>query len=242
MIEKLTCKDFKYIALSLIAFYLLTSVFTDSVQEQPKHIIPNISFHITNSTYIDANGNAHFLSGFLYADLILNNQFKTGLPRLPINLLAEYEDNLNAAAHPYDYTATGLQATSTPNTSLGSQSKAYLFDFSVGQQKKKHDFQVGYAFEREEQDAAISSWGESDQRAPTNVIQHRFYALWRVANNTTASFTWWHGRTLNPYLENAALAPNMKVSTTPGTGVLVPGSGDQEPWLNRLQFDLIYTF
>ncbi len=79
---------------------------------------------VTNSTYIDANGNAHFLSGFLYADLILNNQFKTGLPRLPINLLAEYEDNLNAAAHPYDYTATGLQATSTPNTSLGSQSKA----------------------------------------------------------------------------------------------------------------------
>ncbi len=109
-----------------------------------------------------------------------------------------------------------------------------MFDFSVGQQKKKHDFQVGYAFEREEQDAAISSWGESDQRAPTNVIQHRFYALWRVANNTTASFTWWHGRTLNPYLENAALAPNMKVSTTPGTGVLVPGSGDQEPWLNPL--------
>ena len=197
---------------------------------------------MTNSTYIDANGNAHFLSQFLYADLILNNQFKTGVPRLPINLLLEYENNLNAADHPYDYTATGLQSTSTPNTALGKQSHAYLADISVGQQKKKNDFQVGYAFERLEQDATIASWGESDQRAPTNILQHRFYGLWRVAPNTTAAFTWWHGRALDPYLENAALAAGMKVSTTPGTGVLVPGSGAQEPWLNRLQFDLIYTF
>ena len=197
---------------------------------------------MTNSTYLDANGNAHFLSGFLYADLILNNQFKTGLARFPINVLLEFENNLNAAAHPYDYTATGVQSTSTPNASLGKQSKAYMFDFSVGQQKKKHDFQVGYAFEREEQDAVIASWGESDQRAPTNVLQHRIYALWRVAPNTTAGFTWWHGRTLDPYLENAVLAPGLKVSTTAGPGVLVPLSGDQEPWLNRVQFDLIYTF
>jgi Putative porin len=197
---------------------------------------------MTNSTYIDANGNAHFLSNFLYAELILNNQFQTGKARLPINLLLEYENNLNAASHPYDYTATGLQSTSTPNASLGKQSHAYMADISVGQQKKKNDIQFGYAFLREEQDAVIASWGESDQRSPTNVLQHRFYGLWRVAPNTTASFTWWHGRTLDPYLENAQLAPGMKVSTTPGTGVLVPGSGASEPWLNRLQFDLIYTF
>jgi hypothetical protein len=197
---------------------------------------------VTNSTYLDANGNAHFLSQYLYADLILNNQFKTGKDRLPINLLLEYEDNLNAAKHPYDYTATGVGSTSTPNASLGKQSHAYMADISVGQQKKKNDFQIGYAFLREEQDAAIASWGESDQRSPTNVLQHRFYGLWRVAPNTTAAFTWWHGRTLDPYLENALLAPGMKVSTTPGTGVLVPGSGASEPWLNRLQFDLIYTF
>jgi len=197
---------------------------------------------MTNSTYIDANGNAHFLSNFLYADLILNNQFKTGNARLPLNLLLEYENNLNAADHPYDYTATGLQSTSTPNTSLGKQSHAYLADISLGQQKKKNDIQFGYSFLREEQDAAIASWGESDQRAPTNVLQHRFYGLWRVAPNTTASFTWWHGRTLDPYLENAVLGAGLKVSTTPGVGVLVPGSGATEPWLNRIQFDLIYTF
>jgi Putative porin len=199
---------------------------------------------ITNSTYLDANGNARFLSRFLYADLILNNQFQTGLARLPINLLLEYENNLNAAAHPFDHTVSGAVANpvGAENASLGKQSHAYLADISVGQQKKKNDLRLGYAFLREEQDAAIASWGESDQRAPTNILQHRIYALWRVAPNTTASFTWWHGRTLDPYLQNAALAAGMKVATTPGTGVLVPGSGAQEPWLNRVQFDLIYTF
>jgi hypothetical protein len=197
---------------------------------------------MTNSTYLDANGNAHFLSHFLYADLILNNQFKTGWARLPLNLLLEYENNLNAADHPYDYSAAGVGSTSTPNGSLGKQSHAYLADISLGQVKKKGDFQLGYAFLRHEQDATIASWGESDQRAPTNILQHRVYALWRVAPNTTAAFTWWHGRTLNPYLENAVLAPGMSVSTTEGTGHLVPGSGAQEPWLNRFQFDLIYTF
>ena len=199
---------------------------------------------MTNSTYVDSSGHVHFLSGFLYADVILNNQFKTGMARLPVNLLLEYENNLNAASHPFDYTVSGPVPTpsAVEATKLGKQSHAYLADVSIGQQKNKGDFQVGYAFEREEQDAIIASWGESDQRTPTNVLQHRIYALWRVAPNTTASFTWWHGRTLNPFLQNATLAPGMKISTTPGTGILVPGSGANEPWLNRLQFDLIYTF
>jgi hypothetical protein len=212
---------------------------------------------MTNATFTDAKGNLHFLSNFLYADLILNNQFKTRLPRLPLNLLLEYEDNLDASDHPFDYTFTNnatlkyavtdtyasqSAAQAAANTGLGKQSKAYLLDLSLGQQKKKNDVQFGYAYEREEQDAAIASFGESDQRAPTNTLQHRFYGLWRVAPNTTASFTWWHGRTLNPYLQNATLAAGMKVSPTAGTGVLVPGSGLEEPWLNRIQFDLIYTF
>ncbi len=137
---------------------------------------------------------------------------------------------------------TQSAAQAAANTGLGKQSKAYMFDLSLGQQKKKNDVQFGYAYEREEQDAAIASFGESDQRAPTNTLQHRIYGLWRVAPNTTASFTWWHGRTLNPYLQNATLASGMKVSPTAGTVGLVPGSGAEEPWLNRIQFDLIYTF
>jgi hypothetical protein len=88
---------------------------------------------------------------------------------------------------------------------------------------------------RQEQDSVIASFDESDQRAPTNVLQHRFYALWKMRPNTVAAFTWWHGRTLNPFLQNAALAP----AGVPGTNLVL---GQQEPSLNRLQFDLIYSF
>jgi hypothetical protein len=89
---------------------------------------------MTNSTYVDANGNQRFLSRFLYADLILNNQFKTGLARFPINLLLEYENNLNAAAHPFEYTVKGAVAdpVASESTKLGKQSHAYMADISIG--------------------------------------------------------------------------------------------------------------
>ncbi len=197
---------------------------------------------MTNSTYVDAAGHLRFLSRFLYADLILNNQFKTGMARLPINLILEYENNLNAAAHPFDFTVKNAvpDPVGAANKSLGKQSHAYMADISVGQQRKKNDFQLGYSFLRQEQDSVISSWAESDQRAPTNILQHRIYGLWRVASNTTASFSWWHGRTLDPFLQNAALAPNLQVSDSTKPFYLAPGQS--EPWLNRLQIDLIYTF
>jgi hypothetical protein len=201
---------------------------------------------MTNSTWVDlTKPNApvwHFLSNFLYADFILNNQIKTPSARLPINIILEYENNLNAADHPFDTSArsgctqdpvtlTVTCTTSKPsvNTSLGKQSHAYLIDASLGQQKNKGDVQFGYAWVRQEQDSVIASFNESDQRAPTNILQHRIYALWKIRANTVAGFTWWKGRTLNSNLLNSALAAGVK-------------AGQVEPWLNRLQFDLIYSF
>jgi chemotaxis protein histidine kinase CheA len=174
----------------------------------------------TNATTTDASGR-HFLSQFLYADFILSNQIKTGIDRLPLNLLLEYENNLNAADHPLD--AKGNL------TNLGKQSHGYLADISLGQLRNRNDVQFGYSFEREEQDAIISSFSDSEQRAPTNILQHRVYGLWKVRPNTTAAFTMWIGRTLNSNLEHAIVAPG----TT---------AGIIEPWLKRLQFDLIYSF
>jgi hypothetical protein len=50
---------------------------------------------MTNATWVDlSKPNApvwHFLSNFLYADFILNNQIKTPSAKLPINLILEYE-------------------------------------------------------------------------------------------------------------------------------------------------------
>ena len=177
---------------------------------------------MTNATFADAKGNVHFYSGYNYADFILNNTIKTGMSRLPINLLLEFEDNLDAEKHPLDAKGNIL-------TGLGSQNKEYGADFSIGQTKNKNDVQVGYAWLRQEQDSVIASFAESDQRAPTNILQNRIYALWKIRNNTVAGYTMWIGHTLNTNLENATRA----------TGVAV---GAKEPNLYRSQFDLVYTF
>jgi len=184
---------------------------------------------MTNATFTTVNsaGTAvtpHFLSHFLYSDVILNNQFKTGIPRLPVNLLLEFEENLNAAAHPLD--------TKGKATGFGKQNKGYGLDFSLGQTQKKNDVQFGYSWWRIEQDAIIASFGESDQRAPTNILQNRVYALWKIQRNVLAQYTMWFGRTLNTSLENNAATAGKTIST----------AGAKEPTLKRQQIDLIYTF
>jgi hypothetical protein len=178
---------------------------------------------MTNATYVDSNGVNHFLSGFLYSDFILNNQVKTGVAKLPFNLTAEYEQNLDAHGQPFD-------AAGNPTT-LGEQGKAYGFDASFGQTLKKNDVQFGYSWWRIEQDAIIASFGESDQRAPTNIVQNRIYAMWKLQKNAQLQYTMWFGRTLNTNLENNASTVNK--TATPGA---------QEPLLKRQQIDVIYTF
>jgi hypothetical protein len=115
---------------------------------------------------------------------------------------------------------------------LGKQDKAYAVDFSVGQSAKKNDVLFGYSWWRIEQDAIIASWAESDQRAPTNIVQNRVYGMWRMQKNTLAQYTLWFGRVLNNGLENNAGV----VKTAPGAVAV------KEPTLKRQQIDLIYTF
>jgi hypothetical protein len=196
---------------------------------------------MTNATFIDTAGKPHFYSGFDLLDFIVNNQIQTGASKFPINLILEYEQNLDAAAHPLAAT-TGNRVM----TNLGSQNKAYSGDFSVGRAVRRNDLLFGYAWLRQEQDSVLASIAESDQRAPTNILQNRVYANWKVRSNTLASFTWWYGRTLNTNLENnAALFNNWGgfVSNAAVTGKsTIAAPGQQEPWLNRFQFDLIYTY
>lgn len=180
---------------------------------------------MTNATYLDTSGKAHFFSGFDEADFILNNQFKTGAERYPLNLLLEFEDNLDAQVHPLDTAGHRIRT-------IGSQNKEYGGDVSLGQSKNKNDLQFGYSWYRQEQDSVLASIAESDQRAPTNILQNKVYAAWKLRSNTAANFTWWHGRVLNTNLENNTAIAS-KTITTPGV---------QEPYLNRLQFDLIYTY
>lgn len=177
---------------------------------------------MTNATFVDAKGQRHFLSGFEYADLILNNQLKTGLSRFPLNLVLEYENNLKAAAHPLDSKGNII-------SSIGSQNQAYLGEISIGQVKNRNDLQFGYGFWRSGQDSILATFSESEQRAATNIIEHHIFASWRVRSNVVAAYNAWIGRTLNSNLQHAVLAPGVT-------------SGQTEPFLARHQFDLIYSF
>jgi hypothetical protein len=177
---------------------------------------------MTNATFVDAKGQRHFLSGFEYADFILNSQLKTGLSRFPLNLLLEYENNLKAASHPLDSKGKLI-------TSIGSQNQAYLGEISIGQVKNRNDLQFGYGFWRSGQDSILATFSESEQRAATNIIEHHIFASWRVRSNVVAAYNAWIGRTLNSNLQHAVLAPGV----TPG---------ETEPFLTRHQFDLIYSF
>ena len=136
--------------------------------------------------------------------------------------MLEYENNLNAAGHPLDSQGSVL-------TDLGKQSHAYQVDFSLGQLKNRNDIQIGYAWYRQEQDSAISSFLESENRAPSNLLQNRISAQWKVRSNTVAAYNLWIGRTLNSSLQHAILAPGV-------------APGEQEPYLKRMQFDLLYSF
>jgi hypothetical protein len=182
---------------------------------------PNGISNCVNSTATPTK----YCSGFLYSDLILANVFTTPWKRMPLNLTAEFERNLHAA---------GVVAT---DGSRHYRRNAYFADLSLGQQKNRNDVQVGYTFNREEQDAAISAFGESDQRWPTNVLQHKLYANYKIRSNVQLGFTEWIGRALDsslPVIGGWAYAPGYG----PGTA----GAGLHEPMLKRSQIDLVFTF
>lgn len=168
---------------------------------------------VTNAT-VTNNGVTSFASKFLYSDFILDVAVKTPWKRFPWGISGEFEQNLNAVAS----AVTGT-----------SQDKSYGITTTFGQQKDRGDFQLSYSWYRQEQDAVIAAFNQSDQRAPTNVLQHQLIFDYKIRKNVTAEYTTWIGRTLNTALPNALIEPG----TLPG---------QKEPYLKRLQFDVIYSF
>jgi hypothetical protein len=158
---------------------------------------------LTNSTIIRNPGTSSatraFASKFVYSDFIVQSDVKWN-DRFPLKLLFEFEQNLEAA---------------------NDQDKAFWTEIGLGQNKVKKDFSFGYGFARIEQDAVISQFNESDMRQATNVLQHRVFATYNLADNTTLGWTTWMGRALDESLAGLAA---------------------QEPYLKRTQIDLVYKF
>lgn len=92
-------------------------------------------------------------------------------------------------------------------------------ELQVGQTKEPGDFNFGYTYIRLEREAVLAAFNFSDLRQPTNVVTHRFNANYQAYKNVTLGYTLLVGRAL-------------QTSTSPTL----------EPWLKRMQFDLIYKF
>jgi Putative porin len=171
----------------------------------------------SNDTITTGSGTSRldrFRSRFLYSDVILDTEIKTGSERFPLKLLFDYNQNLNAATS----LITGTK-----------QDKGFWIETAIGRVTNPHDFQLGYTFTRIDQDAVLAAFTESEKRAGTNVLQHRIVFNYKLAKNTTFNLTQWIGRTLNTHLANAQLAP--------GRSSALP-----DHYLNRSQIDLVLTF
>jgi len=182
---------------------------------QPVRVINANAF--TNASAIVGTGTGQrrvFVSDFMYSDFIGDFAIKTPWAKWPARFIGEYEKNLRARRNPVD----GYKGD-----------EMFYIEGSIGRQSQKGDLQVGYSYADVDRDAVISQFNESDMRAPTNVIQNRVYVNYLLAQNVTAALTWWIGHTKEVGLQNAAKAPGLP-------------SGMQDPWLNRIQLDLIYKF
>jgi Putative porin len=154
------------------------------------------------------DGRAYLASGFRYANVIVENALQTRWEVLPVTIGVEYQRNLEAASNP----ETGLS-----------------FRLDAGRAQRRGDWEFGWHVFHVEQDAILAGLGESDWRAPSNVLQHRFVANRMVHPNVQLSFTLYSGRTLDRTLPGAVTAPNLLATLS-------------DPWTNRLYLDVTYRY
>ncbi len=105
-------------------------------------------------------------------------------------------------------------ATCNPHDRSGWWAEA-----QVGKTVEKNDLNFGYTFIRIEREAVLAAFNFSDLRSPTNAVTHRFNFGYQAFKNITLNYTLLVGRQL--------------VTAT---------SPIEEPWLKRMQFDVVYKF
>ena len=154
------------------------------------------------------DGQSFYASGFRYANVIVENAIKTRWPSMPMLVALEYQRN--------------PEAVSRLDT-------AKSFRFDIGRGQRRGDWVLSWHLFRTEQDAILAAFGESDWRAPSNVLQHRYEINRMVTPNVQLGVTLYRGRTLDSTLPGALRAPGL-------TGSLA------DPWVNRFYFDVTYRY
>jgi hypothetical protein len=151
---------------------------------------------------------------------------KTAYPRLPLVILGDYVQNTRACANVGKLPAIGTTTTATAITTVASSAtcfsrerRGYWLEGRVGRQAEAKDLQFAYTRMFIEREAVMGAFNFSDLRQNSNVSQHRVEVFYQAYKNVQLAFTGLIGRPLNWH---TSAAP--------------------EPWLKRLQFDVIYKF
>jgi hypothetical protein len=120
---------------------------------------------------------------------------------------------------------------------LGENRRGFWTEVMFGQTKNPKDVQFGYRYIDVGKDAVISAFNESDVRSGTNVRNHAFLFGYQLHKNTTLQWTYWYGHLKNPLLNTSLVPAGVRNNCT-----TAPFTNCRDPWLSRMQFDLIYKF
>jgi Putative porin len=164
--------------------------------------------------------NAQFASRFALFDNIARFDIDTGDVRFPVTFLGDYVQNTAACSNvssllPAPANTTSQTFKQTTNVACNShQRRGYWAEARLGRLQQKGDLQFGYTRIYVEREAVVGNFNYSELRQGTNVTQHRVDTFYQFDRSVQLGFT--------------ALAGRPLAST--------------EPWLTRLQFDVIYIF
>ena len=161
------------------------------------------------------NGKRVFASQYGIVDAIARLDFDTGSKRWPVYALFDFAQNTKACDNVNRFIAFGV----TPPTCDKHQRHGYWSELKFGQTKNKGDVMLGYTFARIERDAVLAAFNFSDLRQPTNVVEHRIEAYYQAYPHVQVGMTGLFGRQL-----------------------VTAQSLTSERWLQRYQFDTIFSF
>ena len=164
--------------------------------------------------------NAQFASKFGLFDNLARFDIDTGHPRVPLALIGDYVQNTQACGNLGNILTAPANTTSqtfkqTRNAACNShQRRGYWAEARLGRLQERGDFQIGYTRIFIEREAVLGNFNYSELRQGTNVTQHRVDAFYQLERNVQLGFNSLVGRPL----------------------------ASSEPWLTRLQFDVVYIF
>lgn len=169
--------------------------------------------------------NAQFASKFGLFDSLATFDVATPWERWPIKLIGDYVQNTEACANVDNLQAapantSTIQYSQSTNFACNShQRRAYWGEIQIGQAKKRGDWEFDYARMFIEREAVVSNFDYSEILQGSNVSEHRAEIIYQVHRNVQLSYAALIGRPLN-----------------------FGGTTPPQNWLDRMQFDVLYTF